>query len=121
MMRKKRLNREKQCKNCPWRVDADLSQIPGYSEQQHVNLQYTISKSPFDYFTEYEIRAMACHCSPEHEPEMCVGWLINQLGEGNNIQLRLYMRHFYLGQVEAHGEQYSTLQETIDRPKGKNK
>lgn len=32
---------------------------------------------------------MACHEHPPGEEAYCVGWLMNQIGAGNNIPLRL--------------------------------
>ena len=37
------------------------------------------------------LRVMACH---ETQDAHCVGWLHHQLGEGNNIPLRLSMRQY---------------------------
>lgn len=56
----------------------------------------------------------------------CVGWLMNQLGPGNNIPLRIRMRGCEnIGEVELDGEQHETFEATIPavrkrRPKSKS-
>jgi hypothetical protein len=60
---------------------------------------------------------MACHESPTQNDCICVGWLANQL-QNNNIALRIRMlKCENLGDVELLGEQYETLEDTINRPK----
>jgi hypothetical protein len=113
--KKPKLAREKQCKSCPWRVDAELSDIPWYDKKMHLELTSTIWNFTRDGVKSPELRAMACHCSPEESPEMCVGWLLNQVGVGNNLALRLHLRKYDLSGVEVFGEQYETLSETIIR------
>lgn len=36
---------------------------------------------------------MVCHEHPSGEEAHCVGWLMNQIGSGNNIPLRLQVRY----------------------------
>ena len=58
---------------------------------------------------------MACHESPIGKETHCVGWLMNQLGPGNNIALRLEMRNYDLSQVQLDGEQHETFEDTLPR------
>jgi hypothetical protein len=84
-----KLKRTAQCIKCPWRVDTDPRDIPnGYSEEKHRALESTIQK-PSDGLLG-PASAMACH---ETDESYCIGWLVNQLGPGNNIGMRLRMRN----------------------------
>ncbi len=105
-----KLNRVIQCKNCPWRVDADITKIKNYDPKQHEGLECTIAKSELDY----EPRAlMACHHSKEGSPEPCIGYLNNQLFEGNNIPLRLRAKRWEnVEDIKIIGEQLKTFEET---------
>lgn len=107
-----KLKRTKQCAKCPWRVDVDPYDIPnGYDVELHKGLKDTIA-------IQGDIRgsskAMACHLSKEGKESHCVGWLINQLGVGNNIGLRLQMMSCEnSNQLEVFGEQHETFEDTI--------
>ena len=104
-----RLNRTIQCKKCPWIVGANPFDIPnGYSEKKHRALVSTIA-------AEGEIStdgpAMACH---ESHDAHCIGWLVNQLGPGNNIMLRLRMISCEnAGKIKLRGEQHATFEDTL--------
>jgi len=85
-----KLKRTKQCAKCPWRVDVDPHDIPnGYCEVKHAALSGTIAKPDGlnDLFAG-RLRIMACH---ETHDAHCIGWLVNQMGPGNNIGLRISM------------------------------
>lgn len=85
-----RLNRTVQCAKCPWRVGVNPHEIPdGYDAAKHRDLADTIAQ-PGDLsgLASGILRVMACH---ETDDAHCVGWLHHQLGEGNNIALRLQM------------------------------
>jgi hypothetical protein len=57
---------------------------------------------------------MACHESLEGAEEPCVGWLVNQLGPGNNLLLRLQvMRGTIDADVELDGPQFETFGDTV--------
>lgn len=111
----KALKRTKQCAKCPWRKDVDPHDIPnGYSEEKHCALKSTIAK-PGDlaHINDAAIPVMACH---ETHDAHCVGWLVNQLGQGNNIPLRIAMLHCAnLGDLETVGEQHETFEDTLPR------
>jgi hypothetical protein len=103
--------RTKQCRNCPWRKDSDLSKITGYSRDQHYGLESTIAKE--GDFNIAKLKIMACHESTESTPEHCIGWVHNQLGVGNNIGLRIAMARGDFTDIEVFGEQFKTFEETL--------
>lgn len=104
-----KLKRTKQCAKCPWRVDVDPHDIPnGYNEDQHRALASTIAR-PGDI--RGSAAAMACH---ETDNAHCVGWLVNQLGPGNNIGLRIRMMSCEnAGKIKLRGEQHGTFEDTL--------
>ena len=98
-MGKKQLKMVKQCAKCPWKVSTDPHDIPnGYCEAKHENLSGTIAKP--GELNLNELRAMACHESKEGDEAYCIGWLMHQLGPGNNIGLRMRMLDYDLGKVQ---------------------
>jgi len=104
----------KQCKACPWKVTTDPHQIPdGYSVEKHENLAGTIA-DPGSINIRQPLRMMACHESKNDRPITCVGWLVHQLGEGNNIALRLGV---VTGRVDADvetvGPQHERFEDTL--------
>lgn len=105
-----------QCAKCPWKKSTNPFDIPdGYDEMLHKNLSCTIAKEENE-FNPNLIRAMACHKSSIKEPYFCIGWLSNQLGQGNNIPLRIHMRNYTnLSQLRVVGEQHSNFQDTLPR------
>jgi Family of unknown function (DUF6283) len=115
-MRPWRLKRTRQCALCPWRQDVNPHTIPhGYSVERHQALQGTIA-APADVsalVAGTPLRVMACH---ETEAAHCVGWLMHQLGPGNNLALRIRaMACTNLGQVRLVGPQHATFEATVPR------
>lgn len=109
-----KLKRTKQCAKCPWRKDVNPHDIPnGYSEEKHCALKGTIAR-PGDLsavLNRRAMRIMACH---ETHDAHCIGWLVNQLGPGNNIGLRIAMRNCEnMDKVRTVGEQHETFEETL--------
>lgn len=105
----------KQCKKCPWKVTTDPREIPnGYCEQKHAGLTVTIAK-PGDITTiGRPLRIMACHESNPERALPCVGWLMQQLGPGNNIALRLaVVMDRISADVETVGEQHERIEDTL--------
>lgn len=104
-----RLKRTAQCQKCPWRKDVDPHEIPNdYSEEKHAALACTIA-TPGDFRATG--RAMACH---ESHDAHCIGWLVNQVGPGNNIGLRMRMMSCENGRaIRLRGEQHETFEETL--------
>jgi hypothetical protein len=105
-----RLKRTAQCAKCPWIVGVDPHEIPnGYSEDKHRALKATIAQSPMESLRMGS--AMACH---ETHNAHCIGWLVNQIGPGNNIGLRLRL----ISCENAHairlcGEQHERFEDTL--------
>lgn len=105
----------KQCKGCPWRVDADpRKEIPRYCPTKHAKLEETLAPG-LSGFQRDELRVMACHETPTGKEKPCVGWLENQLGPGNNIVLRIAARDGRFGRFETIGEQHQRLSDTLPR------
>ncbi len=110
-----KLKRTAQCAKCPWLKDVDPHEIPdGYCETRHRALESTIAQpaSLVDVGAR-ELHVMACH---ETEDAHCVGWLMNQLGPGNNIALRLRMRGCENARnLRLRGEQHATFKDTLPK------
>jgi len=104
----------RQCAHCPWRKDVDPRTIPnGYCETLHAGLQGTIAK-PGVLALGGRMRLMACHESPVGKEVVCVGYLHNQLGRGNNIPLRLAVINGELpGNYDLVGEQHERFEDTL--------
>ena len=101
------------CAKCPWKVTTDPHEIPrGYSVEKHHNLLDSTIAEPGRLGPP--TRLMACHESCASNELPCVGWLVQQLGEGNNIQLRLaVMKGRIDGNIETVGEQHRRLEDTF--------
>jgi hypothetical protein len=114
-----KLKRTRQCEHCPWRVETNPYDIPhGYDVEKHRALEHTIA-TPGDLTALFDptrpLAVMACH---ETDHAMCLGWLIHQLGDGNNIPLRLRMRGCTnVDTVRLRGAQHATFADTLPRPK----
>jgi hypothetical protein len=113
---KKLLRQTKQCAKCPWKKETDNSEIPGYSKDYHENLECKLSFNDNSIGgIEKNQYAMACHESKEGDDYFCVGWLVNQLGEGNNILLRLAMLNYSnASELEVYGQQYSNFKDSLN-------
>ncbi len=102
-----KLKRTKQCKNCPWREDSNLTEIPGYDRALHSSLNAAIAA---EAIIENELAVMVCHESTAND--YCVGWLRNQL-DNNNITLRIkMMRCENSREIEVFGKQHPTFEQT---------
>lgn len=107
-----KLKRLRQCEKCPWKVSTDPNEIPnGYSADLHRNLSGTIAEPGSLVSTG---RVFACHESPLGEEAHCIGWLMNQLGPGNNIALRIQMMHCEnIQHVQLDGQQHERFEDTL--------
>lgn len=56
---------------------------------------------------------MACHESKPGDESHCIGWLMQQLGPGNNIGLRIQMMSYDLSAVELDGDQHECFEDTL--------
>ena len=109
-----KLKRTHQCEKCPWRVGVDPYTIPnGYDADKHRALARTIA-TPGDIgalLDSRQFHVMACH---ETHDAHCIGWLVNQLGPGNNIWLRIEMRSCENAhRIKLRGEQHETFEDTL--------
>lgn len=68
--------------------------------------------NPDNYDLTGELKIMACQDSPLGDEQPFVGWLHNQLGVGNNIKLRMWMRNCNNADcITVECEQHSTFEE----------
>lgn len=104
-----KLKRTAQCEKCPWRVEVDPHDIPnGYCETRHRALEKTIARPGDLLGSAY---AMACH---ETHDAHCIGWLVHQIGPGNNIGLRMRMMTCENAKaIKLRGEQHETFEDTL--------
>lgn len=105
----------KQCAKCPWKVSTDPHDIPGgYCPTKHAGLASTIARPAELSARSMEIHAMACHETPRGKEVPCVGWLVHQLGPGNNVGLRLRVA---MGGIDANvktvGPQHRRFEDTL--------
>ncbi len=109
-----KLKRVRQCDKCPWKVATDPHDIPhGYCEKKHADLASTIAE-PGSLRGLSGMRAMSCHEHAPGEESHCVGWLVNQLGPGNNIPLRIKMMSCENARaIQLDGEQHETFEDTL--------
>lgn len=108
-----KLKRTRQCEKCPWRKEVNPLTIPNdYDPEKHENLISTIAEpGDFSSLADKTLRIMACH---ETHDTHCVGWLYHQLGEGNNIPLRLQMLSCTnLDRLKIVGEQHEDFEDTL--------
>lgn len=88
--------------------------IPNYNLEYHQSLANTIAGDDGNLSKVNEpLKAMACHYSTDKKNLYCAGWLHNQLGVGNNIQLRLSMRSNDISDVVVDGEQVDNFDQTF--------
>jgi len=108
-----KLKRTTQCAKCPWRKDVNPHEIPnGYSPDKHRALKSTIARpADLSCLAADHIHVMACH---ETHDAHCIGWLVHQLGPGNNIALRMSVRSCEnIAQVKLIGEQHERFEDTL--------
>lgn len=110
------LKRTKQCAKCPWKKKTNPHKIPnGYSVEKHQGLSATIATDPVELqLAKESINVMACHESNSEDQEYCIGWLMHQLGKGNNIQMRIRMMSCANSKdLELFGEQHDCFEDTL--------
>lgn len=106
----------RQCAKCPWKKGTAPRDIPGgYSEEQHRGLARTIAAPGVMRAADLrELRMMACHETPPGAELPCVGWLVHQLGRGNNLGLRLaVLMERVDANVETVGPQHERFEDTL--------
>lgn len=104
-----------QCHACPWKVSTDPARdIPGgYDVHRHENLKDTIADP--ERFAFEHARRMACHEFPPGKEQVCVGWVIQQLGPGNNIALRIEALDGRYDNFRTVGPQHDRFEDTLPR------
>lgn len=112
-MKKVKAAPRRQCKLCPWKKGAKPKKIPGeYCELKHRALTSTIAKPGEISFRLPPM--MACHETHPGRELPCVGWLVHQLGPGNNIALRMaVLRGVVDARVVAVGPQHERFEDTL--------
>lgn len=102
----------RQCAKCPWKKSTNPRDIPnGYCEKKHAGLKRTIASDMRPLGT---LHVMGCHETPNGRELPCVGWLVNQLGPGNNLTLRLRaMQGAIDANVRTVGEQHERFEDTL--------
>ncbi len=103
-----------QCKACPWKKSTvPEKDIPGgYSLELHRSLQATIADPGS---CSLKMRMMACHEFPVGSEKACVGWVLHQLGPGNNIGLRLKAMDGRYSQFQTVGPQHARFEDTLPK------
>ena len=106
---KTKLNRIKQCKNCPWKIKINIHTIPnGYDSKAHNNLLENTPKE-YEFFPD-KLNIMACHHSNDKDNMYCIGWLFNALGEGNNIPMRIKAMNIEnISEIKVYGKQHTNF------------
>lgn len=107
--------RKVQCTACPWKKSTNPhTDIPGgYDPVKHAEL---IGCQSTGFGST--IRAMACHESRVGAEYPCVGWVINQLGPGNNIPLRVLALSGEFEGMRAVGPQHESLEAMVATARG---
>lgn len=65
---------KKPCGSCPWRLDQDARDIPGFDLQMAESLR-ACSPDERGFGPDFGARMFACHKSREGEEYPCAGWL----------------------------------------------
>lgn len=113
----------RQCRKCPWRLDVDPADIPdGFNYEVHRRLGDNVRQTSSQITSrKMPLHVMACHETKEASPgeKPCVGWLVNQLGPGGNLMLRIRaMRNDGFADVETVGPQRASYDEILPNAHG---
>lgn len=104
-----------QCKACPWKKSTKPERdIPGgYSEEKHQDLSCTIAEP--GTFRPGPTSMMACHETPVGKERPCVGWVMHQLGPGNNLGLRMLAMDGRFRDMKLDGPQHERFEDTLPK------
>jgi hypothetical protein len=109
----------RQCAKCPWKKSTNPHDIPTYDPRKHARLSNTITEPESLHNLGGSIHMMACH---ETKKLPCVGWLLHQLGPGNNLVLRLRATFGKLDvNVKTIGPQHACFEDTLPTKKRKKR
>jgi len=108
--------KRQQCKTCPWRKGSKCANIPKYDLDLHQDLVETIADEGGNLSKLGQpVAIMGCHYSSDKKQIPCVGWLHNQIGDGNNIPLRIWFSDNYPNDsIKVDGEQKQNFQQTFE-------
>lgn len=100
-----------QCRLCPWKKST-RGQIPnGFARDVH-DLIRSMS-TPMAALHQTELM-MQCHETSDAEPLPCVGWMVHQLGPGNDLVLRMKMiAGHYDGDLRTVGPQHERFEDIL--------
>ena len=103
----------RQCKACPWKKSTVPGRdIPGgYSVEKHRALRNTIAEPGM--ISPRALRVFTCHEAQAGEERPCVGWVIHQLGPGNNIAVRMKALDGRVRDFRPVGPQHATFAATL--------
>ena len=112
----------KQCKACPWKKSTRPEKdIPGgYSVERHRALACTVAP-PGELRFERALHVMACHETAPGKERECVGWVMNQLGPGNNLALRMLAMDGRFRDHRTDGPQHERLEDTLPKKRGRRR
>ena len=97
------LKRTHQCAKCPWLIRTNPYEIPNASPEASLSQKHV----------------MACH---EDRMAYCIGWLVNQMGPGNNIALRMTMRNCTNAhEIKLRGRQHERFENTLPKTPGRSR
>lgn len=104
-----------QCKACPWKKSTrPAKDIPGgYCETQHRDLKGTIAEP--GAMPTHVMPMMACHESPPGNERPCIGWVMQQLGPGNNLGLRMLALDGRFKDFRTVGPQHERFEDTLPK------
>lgn len=109
--------RKRQCKACPWKKSTvpDRDIPGGYCADKHRALRDTIAEpASLRQMVTPSLRIMACHESNPTDAYPCVGWLVHQLGPGNNLALRLMAASSgQFNGLQTIGPQHECIEDTL--------
>lgn len=77
----------RQCKKCPWKKSTGKNIPNGFREDAAELLRRQTSSTSLRPCDPLEVQQ--CHETSDEAPLPCVGWLVHQLGVGQNFSLRL--------------------------------
>ena len=108
-----KLVRTKQCKGCPWKKSIDINTIPNGLDKDMLFKMIEGAKNSENSLVP-SLRIMSCHHSNDKDNMICIGWLHNQLGPGNNWMLRLKMRDCEnISEIKVYGKQHEKFEDLI--------
>lgn len=119
-MEKFKLERTIQCELCPWKTTTDPWDIPNnYCPERHELLESTIATNlynPIEQLADSDKKPLAVMVCHKSERDYCVGWLNNQIGEGNNLRLRIKMLDCTnINEIKVVGEQHPDFKSTLPK------